>query len=189
MKNFTSREVAIAAALAAFSSIVQLIHIGYLSPQWGMWIDIVAVSWIIAFFLYGVKLSLIVSLMGALIITLFAPETWLGASMKWAATVPMWLSLYIFLLLGKKKPEVFKKFKFLTIPLLAGLILRIMIVLPFNYFYALPIWTKMTPAQAWTAIPWYVIAGFNVIQGILDVILAWIVVFKFKIDRYGKIDE
>ena len=47
-KKIKTRELAIASGLAAVSAVVQLIHIGYISPQWGMWIDIVAVTWAIA---------------------------------------------------------------------------------------------------------------------------------------------
>ena len=60
-----------ASALAAFSAVVQLIHIGYQSPQFGMWIDIVAVTWVAAYFLFDLKTSFIVSFLGAIIITLF----------------------------------------------------------------------------------------------------------------------
>jgi len=103
MKNISSREIALLAGLASLSAVVQLIHLGYQSPQWGMWIDVVAVSWIMAFFLFGIRASLIVSLLGALIITLFAPDTWLGASMKWVATFPMYGSLFAYMKIAKKE--------------------------------------------------------------------------------------
>lgn len=183
MKNLSSRDIAVASALAAFSAVVQLIHIGYQSPTWGMWIDIVAVSWITAFFLYGVRISLLVSLLGALIITLFAPDTWLGAVMKWTATLPMWLSLYIFMIFRKKSLSGFAKLSSLIIPVIGGIVIRNILVLPLNYFFALPIWTGMTTQQAWQAIPWTIIALFNAVQGILDVGIAWLIVYKFRINR------
>ena len=34
-------------------------------------------------------------------------------------------------------------------------------------------------------IPWYIIAGFNSIQALIDVGLAWLLVFKFKLYRYA----
>lgn len=185
MIKLTTRELALSASLASLSAIVQLVHIGYQSPQWGMWIDIVSVSWITAFFLFSVKSTLLVSLLGALIITLFAPDTWLGASMKWIATLPMWVSLYIFLVVSKKKIEDYRKLTTLILPTIVGLIIRSLIVIPLNYYYAIPIWTGMTPAQSISAIPWYIIAGFNTLQGILDVLLAWIIVFRFRIDRFA----
>lgn len=185
MKSFTTRELVLSAALAAISAVVQLVHLGYQSPQWGMWIDVVAVTWIVAFFLFGVRSALTVSLLGALIITLFAPDTWLGAVMKFIATLPMWLSLFVWLKAKKEKLSYYKKVKTLIIPVIIGTVIRSVLVIPVNYYFAIPIWTGMTPAQSIAAIPWFIIAGFNVLQGILDVGLAWLIVFRFKIARFA----
>lgn len=94
-KIFGVRELSIGAGLAAFSAVVQLIHVGYQSPQFGMWIDIVAVTWVVGYFLFGLRMSLIISVFGALMITLFAPDTWLGATMKFIASVPMPVFLFL----------------------------------------------------------------------------------------------
>ena len=183
--KITVKEIAIAAGLAAFSAVVQIVHIGYQSPQWGMWIDIVAVTWITAFFLFGLRMSFLVSVVGALVITLFAPETWLGASMKWIASMPMWLGLFIWLKFRNKKYNYYKNYKNLIIPLIMALAIRCLLVIPINYFYAIPIWTGLSPAKAMTIIPWYIIALFNIIQGLIDVGLAWLLVFKFKLERFS----
>jgi len=178
--KLTSRELAIIGSLAALSAVTQLVHIGYQSPQWGMWLDLVAIFWLVAFFLFGSKSALFVSILGALIITFFAPDTWLGASMKWVATLPMWLILAI------RPPTHYQKLTRVFLPLLLALLIRILLVIPLNYFYAIPIWTGMTPSIAMKVIPWYVIAGFNVVQGIIDVLFAWIIVFRFKLSRYAR---
>lgn len=179
MKKLPASQLAVFAALAAFSAVLQLIHIGYQSPQWGMWLDLVAVSWLIAFFLFGRKASFYVSLLGALIITLFSPDTWLGASMKWLATAPMWLILSLY------QPTAYQSLKKLILPLVLALIIRSLIIIPINYYYAIPIWTGMPPSVAIKVIPWYIIAGFNTLQGIIDVSLAWLIVFKFRLSRYS----
>lgn len=185
MKNLSTRIIAVSAGLAAFSAALQLIHIGYQSPQWGMWIDLVSVSWLIAFFLFGVKSSFLVSLLGAIIITLFAPDTWLGASMKWLATFPMWGSFFLWSSFSKTKLADFQKVRNLLPPLFIGLFIRCLLIIPINYYYAIPIWTGMTPDKAMSIIPWYIIAVFNIIQGILDVFLAWIIVFRFRLNRFA----
>lgn len=185
MKSLSHRELALTAALAAVSAVVQLIHLGYQSPQWGMWIDLVAVSWLIAFFLFGLRSTLYVSLLGFIVITLFAPDTWLGASMKWLATAPMWLSLGLF----SKKFKSYQKISPLILPLVIGLIIRSLIIIPINYFYAIPIWTGMPPAVAIRTIPWYIIAGFNSLQGLIDVILAWTIVYRFRINRFANLSS
>lgn len=186
LHKLSSREIAIAAALSALSATVQLIHVGYQSPQWGMWIDVVAVAWIVAYFLFGLRLSLLVSCVGALIITLFAPDTWLGASMKFVATVPILISLFVWLAVRRKQLSAYAKLGEFIIPLLAGMIVRCLIVLPLNYYYAIPIWTGMSPAIAMKAIPWFIIAGFNIVQSVIDVVLAWIIVYRFKLNRFAR---
>jgi len=183
--KLSTRVLALSGALAAISAAVQLIHIGYQSPQWGMWIDVVAVTWIIAYFLFGLKAALSVSVVGAIVITLFAPDTWLGAGMKWIATLPMYASLYLFLRVSQKNLSDYKNPVHLVTPIILGLIIRCLLVLPLNYYYAIPIWTGMTSAQAMKVIPWFIIAGFNVIQGIIDVVLAWIIVFRFRLFRFA----
>jgi len=185
-KNFSVRQLTIAAGLSAFSAVVQLIHIGYQSPQFGMWIDIVAVSWMIAFFLFGFRMSALVSLVGALVITLFAPDTWLGASMKWAATFPMWLILGLWIIVLKKSFSYYRIPHNLIAPVIIALVIRCFLVIPLNYYYAIPIWTGLTSAKAMVIIPWYIIVIFNSVQGIIDVVVAWILVFKFKLDRFRR---
>jgi len=179
------REIAIAAGLAAISAVTQLIHIGYQSPQFGMWIDVVAVSWLIAFFMFGFRMAFIVSSIGAVMITIFAPETWLGASMKWVASAPVWLSLALWILLFGKPLSQFRSIQFLVIPLIIGLVVRCLVIIPLNYYFAIPIWTGMSTAKAMIVIPWFIIALFNIIQGLVDVFFAWVLVFHFKLDRFS----
>jgi len=179
------RMIGIAAGLAAISAVAQLTHIGYQSPQFGMWIDIVAVSWLVAYFMFGPRLSLIVSILGAIVITLFAPDTWLGASMKWVATAPLWIVFTIWTRLTHKSLQHYRSAKSIVLPLLIGIVVRCLVVVPLNYYYAIPIWTGMTTTQAMSAIPWYVIAIFNSIQSGIDVGLAWILVYTFKMYRFA----
>jgi len=183
--SYSSRELAIAAGLSAFSAAVQLVHIGYQSPQFGMWIDIVAVTWIIAFFLFGMRMAFLVSATGALVITLFAPDTWLGASMKWVASFPMWMMLAVWVSILKQGPGYYAKIINLIPPVVLALLVRVMLIIPLNYFYAIPIWTGMTPEKAMEVIPWFVIAGFNAVQGLLEVGLAWVLVYKFRLNRFS----
>jgi riboflavin transporter FmnP len=188
MKNDaqSTRRLAIFAALAAISALFQLLHIGF-KTQWGMWIDIVAVPWIMAYFLFDIKGGLIVSLVGSIIITLIAPDTWLGASAKLLATVPMFFALYLSTKIFKKNIGQFKSIKNIFIPILVAIIVRGILMFFFNYYFALPIWIPgKTPAQLMTIFPWYIIIGINAIQGIIDVIFAWILIFPYKLSRFGE---
>lgn len=185
MKTLTYRELSVAAGLTAISSVVQLLHLGYQSPQWGMWLDVVAVPWLIAFFLFGWRLAFVVSLLGSGVITLFAPETWLGAVMKFTATLPLWLFLALWLPIVKAQLLHYQRIRLMIVPVLFGLIFRCTLMLPLNYYFAIPIWTGLTTTQALNVIPWYIIVGFNAAQGLIDVSLAWLLVFKFRLYRYA----
>jgi len=185
MKKLTTKQIALVAGLAAISTVVQLIHIGFQSPQFGMWIDIVAVTWIIGIFLFGSRMALIVSVMGAIMITLFAPDTWLGASMKWLASFPIWFLLGIWTVKRESAIKYYKKWWRLLIPLFIGIIIRCLVIIPANYFYAIPIWTGLSTAKAMVVVPWQVIALFNVVQSFVDVGVAWVLVYKFGLNRFA----
>lgn len=182
-RNLSVRELALCAALAAISAIAQLIHFGYQASF--MWVDVVGTSWIIAFFLFGIRGALLTSLIGFIVITLFAPTTWIGASMKWIETLPMWLVPYFWLLLKKRTPAYYQEFINLIVPLIIALIMRSLLALPLNYYYAIPLYLGMSHGDAIGEVPWYLIVIFNIIQGSFDVIIAWFVVFRFKLMRFA----
>jgi len=188
MKNNAqvTRRMAILAALASISALFQLLHVG-IKTQWGMWIDIVAVPWIVAYFLFGIKGGLMASIVGSIVITLIAPDTWLGASAKFIATVPMFLTLYTSTMIFKKKIGQFKNINSILIPILSAIVIRGILMFFFNYYFALPIWIPgKTPIQLMSIFPWYIIIGINAVQGIIDVIFAWLLVFKYKLLRFGQ---
>jgi riboflavin transporter FmnP len=188
MKNnfLLTRQLAIFAALSALSAVLQIFHLGF-KTQWGMWIDLVGVSWIMAYFLFGVNGGLTVSIVGSIIITLVAPDTWLGAFAKLLATLPMFLIFYLFTLILKKNIDEFRKVKNIILPILIAIGIRGIIMFFFNYYFALPIWIPgKTTVQLMGLFPWYIIIGINALQGIIDVIFAWLLVFPYKLSRFGK---
>lgn len=181
-----SYEITACAALAAISAAMQIVHpfTGWMSP-WGMWIDIVAIPWLLAYFLYGGRPAFVVSVVGAIIITLVAPSTWLGAIMKWLATVPMFLLPIVLQRTMRLRIKDFSRIHLLILAIVLAVTLRGIIVIPVNYYFAIPIWTGWTPAQAMNLIPWWIIFGMNAIQGVLEVLVAWLLVFRFKLDRFA----
>jgi len=179
-----SYEITSAAALAAISASLQLVHIGWMSP-WGMWLDLVAIPWLIAYFLYGGRSALIVSLVGALIITFLDPSTWLGALMKWLATLPMWLAPIVTQKVSRMKLPDFRKPLILLPILAAAIMLRAAITIPVNYYFAIPIWTGLSTVEAMSIIPWWAILLMNAAQGVIEVAVAWLLVFRFRLDRFA----
>lgn len=98
-------QIVAGAMLSAMAVIFQLVHgvIG-LNTGFGMTVDLVGVPILLAFLLFGLESALYVSVVTALALTLISPESWLGASMKFAATVPMFLvPAYYLLVKGDKK--------------------------------------------------------------------------------------
>jgi riboflavin transporter FmnP len=181
-----SYEITAAAALAAISAALQLVHVG-VATQWGMWIDLVAVSWIVAYFIYGPRTALAVSVVGALLITLMAPSTWLGAIMKWTATVPIFLTLFVVQKTLRIKPKNLRKPVYLVMAVAAALVIRSLLMIPMNYYFAIPIWVPdWSLSDAMTFVPWWAIAGVNTVQGVLEAALAWILVFRFRLDRFSE---
>jgi riboflavin transporter FmnP len=184
-----SYEITAAAALAAISAVLEFVHIGFLTP-WGMWIDLVAVSWIVAYLIYGPRVAFTVSLAGALIITLIAPSSWLGAFMKWTASVPLILTLFAVQKGMKAKQKDLSKMRYLVPAVAAALLIRCALMLPLNFYFAIPIWTGMSTAQAMAFsmfnVPlWALVILVNVVQGILEAALAWMLVYRFRLDRFS----
>jgi riboflavin transporter FmnP len=177
-------EISACAALAAISAVFQIVHLGYMT-QWGMWIDIVAIPWMLAFFLYRGKAAFFVSIVGAIIISLFDYSSWLGASMKFLSTMPMWLIPWYFQKSYKLHLKDFKKLRIIIFCLILSIIIRGIIVIPLNYYFALPIWTGWSPEKAMLMLPWWIIFSLNAIQGTLEVMVAWLLVFKFKFKRFA----
>lgn len=271
----------IIALFAAAAALFQLLHgiIGIPTP-FGMVIDLAAFPVLLAFFMFGFDAALSVCIVLTIIITLVSPESWLGASMKFAATLPMIMLPALWLLAGKKKtdpgrlgaililslaipllifvfsgmintsltkngtqdevlyqvPEVtaggsmiLKASAITRSELLQGvapiiglalvsvlmlylwrrygkdvktsslsdpttmvvvttlaLIVRGASMVIANYYYAGPVFFGLQPEQFMGLFPWYLIFGWNAVQGIIEMAFAWTIAFKFKfVEYYG----
>lgn len=181
MKNY---EITAAAALVAISAALQIVHVGFAVP-WGMWMDVVAVSWIVAYFLYGGRTAIVVSVISALVITLVAPATWLGATAKWLASVPLIFVMIAMSVTMKLKMRDFSKMHLLLLAVAVSIVIRAALLIPFNYYFALPIWVGWSTAEAMSFVPWWAIAGINALQTVVEVAIAWLLVFRFKLDRFS----
>jgi riboflavin transporter FmnP len=183
VKNLMMRELTLCIALAAISALVQLFHFGYEAPF--MWIDVVATPWVIAFFLFGMRGAIITSIIGFVVIALLVPSTWIGASMKCAETLSMCLVLYLWLQWKNESRAYYRNFINVLIPLVIAVIMRAALAVPLNYYYAIPLYSGLAHAEAIGTVTWYSIVALNIMQGIVDVGVAWIVVFWFKLSRFA----
>ncbi len=93
-----------AALLSAFAFLLQLYNdvIG-IPTGFGMTVDLVGVPVLLAFFVLGYEAALYVLVLLALLITFASPTSYIGAIMKFAATLPMILVPSLYLIARKRK--------------------------------------------------------------------------------------
>jgi riboflavin transporter FmnP len=274
MKTYRTVTTALFAAAAA---IFQLVHgIVGIPSGFGLIVDLAGLPVLLAFFMFGFESALSVCILLAIIITFVSPETWLGASMKFAATLPMIMVPALWLLAGKRKNDIGRIAGIAAISILLPLALFVVsgftntsldlrdgevlyavpevkagesVILPgsqvtsaillggiapiailtlaavgilalwkrygkeldlssledrksivlitalaivvrgiamviANYYYAGPIFFGISPEQFMSAVPWYVVFGWNAFQGAVEMGFAWTIAFKFRFSHY-----
>uniref|UniRef100_A0A7C3J4Z0 ECF transporter S component n=1 Tax=Candidatus Methanomethylicus mesodigestus TaxID=1867258 RepID=A0A7C3J4Z0_9CREN len=182
-------KISLVASMIALTAIFELINRALpLRVPWGMSIDFVALPIIITFFLIGTRYSIIVALgmYGMLLVIGFAG--FVGGTMKFVATVPMVLvfgGLALTPLKNKDDPSLtFKSIpKFLFASALA-IIARCGAACVMNYYWAIPLFFSVPVEQLIDSMFFGSIWGFiafissmNLTQGIIDLGVAWAIVF------------
>ena len=159
---------------------------------WGMKIDLVGAIWVLSFFLYGWKSALGVASITAIYIAMFSSTGYVGAVMKFIATVPMFLVPMLMLYLpffSKKEARVFSHVIVIIAATVLASVARLLIATTVNLYWAIPIWFVMTPDQVLTNFGglWALVifvASLNIVQGIVDIIIPWMLAFKLKLSQY-----
>ena len=159
---------------------------------WGMSIDFVAVPVLIAFFLLGTRYALAVSVGMLVILSFIGGGAYIGATMKFTATLPMFLMpaflLYTPLFSSSKSPRAYANLpKYLAAVALA-IMVRCLAMIALNYYWAVPLFLDMPIEEAietyffgsiWGFV-WFV-SSMNIIQGIVDAAAGWLIVFGSKL--------
>ncbi|MCD4739822.1 hypothetical protein K8R43_01370 [archaeon] len=203
-------EIVVASLLSSISAVLQIVHVGIPTPI-GMWIDLVAVPWLIAYFLKGFKTALFTAILSAVVIAVVAPTAFIGSLMKFAASLPMFLVPALVLLFYKKD---LKDFRFASLLLVPSLLVRIVVALALNVYVAFPMWTGMSFSAAapillvkvgeffgllglsslaasfyglssWDAvlILLAILTFLNIIQGIAEYFIAWKLSFNSQLSK------
>ncbi|MBU1197901.1 hypothetical protein KJ765_05330 [Candidatus Micrarchaeota archaeon] len=122
-----------AALLAAIGMLFQFANsiIG-IPTGFGMTIDLVAVPVLLAFFVLGYEVALYVLVLLALLITFASPTSFVGAIMKFSATLPMFFIPTLYLMARKRGFDAVKLFGILV---LAVILLGVLFALG-GYSYA-----------------------------------------------------
>jgi len=249
-----SYELSALAMLSAVAVVFQLLNdvIGFKTP-FGMTIDLVAVPIVLALFIFGFEGSLYVAAVTALAITFISPTSWLGASMKFAGTLPLLMvcalmalakgkstvgravgamvltglvSLLLFvasgsanlfakdigmagelflgllpigvvfvLALGIAKvwtmygreigPRIFADWRIFGLALVLSVIVRGVVMVIANYYYAGPLFFGMSSGKLIELVPWWLIFGFNALQSAIEGVVAWALAYRYGLAKYG----
>ncbi|KON27972.1 hypothetical protein AC480_04250 [miscellaneous Crenarchaeota group archaeon SMTZ1-55] len=162
-----------------------------LRAPWGMKIDFVGTVWVLAYFLYNVPVAFPVAAITALYIALLMPTGPIGATMKFIATVPMFVipALVSYLpFVSNRKSQLFNSLLFTVALCILANVVRLLLATVVNYYWAIPLWTGIPTDQildvmfggSFTAFLIFV-AGMNVVQGIVDIFVPWVLAFKLKL--------
>lgn len=199
---FTSRELAVAAVLGALSMF--FVFTPDVRLPWGMAaLDFIAIPWLIAFLLLGLKGGLLTSAIGFLSILFFSEEfsPLVGATMKFSATIPMILIPAIVLRVTKLKysGETLGTKKFYVCLMGSAIIVRCLVTLFLNYYWAIPFMFGLTPGEvpgSFNFFFWgnpmnpnplmYYILGvtlWNTWQGVMDAVISWFIVYPTKLHK------
>jgi len=188
-KSYLVASIAIMSALAiifdVFSDVLPL------RMPWGMKVDFVGTIWVLSYFLYGLSAASSVSVITTLFITMFMPTGFVGGIMKFVATMPMFLVPALVSRLpffSNHGAKLFNKPLLIVVVAVLANVVRLLVAMGANYYWAIPLWTGIPTGDILAvmfggSILEFIIfvAGLNVIQGIIDVVIAWLLAFKFKL--------
>jgi len=134
-----------AAVLAPLSVILQVLAPLFITP-WYMRIDFVAVPWILCWILFGLKAALLSLVISVPLIGFLGPFAggWVGATMKSVASVWMFAIPAIFALRMGGTKRLLENRRLFAITGVLAIIVRVLVTLLFNFYFALPFFFGMT---------------------------------------------
>ncbi|WP_240910832.1 hypothetical protein [Thermococcus sp. MAR1] len=176
--RMSSREIALIGMMLGLSLLFDVMPIE-MPTVWGMKIDLVAVPIVMVYLLTGFAggLTAVILLFAGL--SVVSSASWLGAMMKSLATLSV--------IVGFEAARKLTRFDlgngarqrfllFAVVAYLAGIAIRIPLMLALNYYVALEIWLGLPREQviqaveSWTGVPFWVAIGLpNAIQSAIDV--------------------
>ena len=175
-----AREIGVIGLLLSLSLVLQISPLK-VPTQWGMTIDLVAVPIVVIYILLGFWGSVTALILLFLGLSLVSSASWLGASMKFFATLSVIMGLEIAKKLTKfdfKRHEEKDFIVFVLVAYLIGIAIRIPAMVAMNYYYALPFWLGIPREQViptieeWFHIPFWLVIGIpNAIQSTVDVVV------------------
>lgn len=203
---YSLRELAVSSILGALS--IFLVFTPDVRLPWGMAaLDFIAIPWIIAFLLFGLKCGLLTSIIGFLGIFFFSEEAFplVGATMKFSATIPLILvpAFVLKFTRSKNSSESFAVKKVYVFSMVIAIVVRCLVTMFLNYYWAIPFMYNMKPSDVpgafnfffWgdprssTPFMYYIlgISLWNTWQGVVDAVISWFVVYPTNLyKQFGK---
>ncbi|ALV61825.1 hypothetical protein ADU37_CDS01260 [Thermococcus sp. 2319x1] len=180
-----AREIGVIGLLLGLSLVLQSSPLK-VPTQWGMTIDLVAVPIVVIYILLGFWSSVTALILLFLGLSLISSASWLGASMKFFATLSVLIGLEIAKRITRFDLKNYKKERnlvtFVLTAYLVGIAIRIPLMVAMNYYYALPLWLGIPKEQViptieeWFHIPFWLVIGIpNAIQSAVDVVIGILV--------------
>jgi riboflavin transporter FmnP len=161
-----------ASLLAALSLILEFSPIFYKFGD--IRVDLVGVPWILSTFLNGFFGGIITGITASILIAFTAPSGWIGALMKFLATMPMVLILGLIIL------KYGYKFKALFSGFIIALIIRAISMPLINYYFAFPLFWGVPVKQALNY-PIELIIIPNVLLSIIEFVVSYLLIFKTRL--------
>ncbi len=183
-----------AAIFGALGAVVAFLTAPYLPRMpWGIaWIDPVSIIWVTCFFIFGAAAGILCCFIGTVALMFVDPFVPIGPIMKLIATLPMILVPFIILKLKKSWEYSSKELKGKKIILLStiSILVRLCTMIPANILLfvllfggiesATPIWGF---EGIWAIL--IVVLVINVLQGIWDILIPWLIVYPTRIYEYS----
>ena len=187
-KSYLIISIAIMSALAIVFDILS--DALPLRVPWGMKIDFVGTVWVLTYFLYGISAAFPVAGITALYIAIFMPTGYVGAAMKFIATIPMFLvpDLISHLPFLNRSSKSFNKLTVIVPVSIIASAVRLLVTTIVNYYWAIPLWTgiptnMILEVMFGGSLPAFIVfvSTMNVLQGIVDIFVPWFLAFRFRL--------
>ncbi|MBD3342553.1 MAG: ECF transporter S component [Candidatus Lokiarchaeota archaeon] len=174
-------QIAGAAIFGALSIVISFIA-AFLPRYMGFaYFDPVSIIWMVCFLIFGPIAGILCSIIGMVGLMFFDPFAPIGPLMKLAATLPMIIVPTLLLKLYKRKKngsEKLKDVKNFTKTGIAAIIVRLIVMIPINIIVYLLLYS------AEGLMFWIIFAIiFNVLQGIWDLLIPYLLVYTTKLDE------
>lgn len=144
--NRPAIKIAGAAILAPLAVLMQILPPIFITP-WFMRIDLVAIPWILCWMIFDFKTSLLCLLISAPLVGLLGPFAGglVGMVMKSVASIWMFAIPALFAYKAGGVRNLLKNKVLFVIAALCALILRVIVTVIFDFYFALPVFFGMTP--------------------------------------------